>query len=163
MNVRAAEEREIDQLAQIWYDGWHESHAPIMPEELTRLRTLESFRDRLRMALASVRVIGASGAPVGFCIVQDDELYQLFFSSEARGTGAAAALVADAESRLAADGVTTAWLACAIGNERAARFYEKCGWHRAGIMVNHAETSEGPFPLEVWRYEKAPVAVERKR
>ena len=62
--------------------------------------------------------------------------------------------MADAEARLAERGVETAWLACAIGNERAARFYEKSGWRRAGIMVNHADTAEGPFPLEVWRYEK---------
>ena len=47
-----------------------------------------------------------------------------------------------------------AWLACAIGNDRAARFYEKCGWTRMGTMINEAETSRGPFSLEVWRYEK---------
>jgi len=50
--------------------------------------------------------------------------------------------------------VTTAWLACAIGNERAARFYEKHGWRRAGIVTNAAETSQGVFMLDVWRYEK---------
>ena len=43
MDVRAAEERDLDQLAQIWYDGWHEAHAERVPEELTRQRTLESF------------------------------------------------------------------------------------------------------------------------
>jgi ribosomal protein S18 acetylase RimI-like enzyme len=87
-------------------------------------------------------------------VVKNDELYQLFVSAEARGTGVAAALVADAEARLFEAGVKTAWLACAIGNERAARFYEKCGWHRVGTMINHAETSNGTFALEVWRYEK---------
>ena len=61
----------------------------------------------------------------------------------------------DAEARLSRNGVETAWLACAIGNDRAARFYEKRGWHRAGTMMNMAETSDGPFQLEVWRYEKA--------
>jgi ribosomal protein S18 acetylase RimI-like enzyme len=155
MAVRAAEEREIGKLAQIWYDGWHEAHRKIVPEELTRLRTLESFRDRLRAALPRLRVIGPPGEPVGFCMVQGDELYQLYVSSQARGSGIAPALVADAEARLAEHGVATAWLACAIGNERAARFYEKCGWRRAGNMINHAETSDGPFPLEVWRYEKS--------
>lgn len=46
------------------------------------------------------------------------------------------------------------WLACAIGNDRAARFYEKNGWRRAGTIINEADTERGPFPLEVWRYEK---------
>jgi ribosomal protein S18 acetylase RimI-like enzyme len=155
MDVRSAEAVEIDPLARIWHDGWHEAHARIVPVELTRLRTLESFRPRLEAALPSIRVVGPSGSPAGFCIVRADELYQLFVSAQSRGSGAAAALLADAEDRLIESGVATAWLACAIGNERAARFYEKCGWHRAGIMVNYAETADGPFPLEVWRYEKS--------
>jgi GNAT superfamily N-acetyltransferase len=155
MDVRAAEEAEIDHLAKVWYDGWQDAHAQIVPAELKRLRTLESFRQRLQAALPDVRVVGPSGAPVGFCIVRGDELYQLFVSAESRGSGVAAALIADAEARLAKIGVTTAWLACAIGNERAARFYEKCGWHPAGTMVNQLETSNETFPLEVWRYEKS--------
>ena len=154
MDVRAAEEVEIDCLAKVWHEGWHDAHAQIVPRGLTRLRTLESFRHRLQAALPNVRVVGPSGAPVGFCILKGDELYQLFVSAQARGSGAAAALIADAEARLSEIGVETAWLACAIGNERAARFYEKCGWHRVGNMINHAETSSGDFLLEVWRYEK---------
>ena len=154
MDVRNAEKGEMDQLAQTWYDGWQDAHAEILPAELRRLRTLESFRDRLRDALPHVRVTGPIGAPDGFCIVEDDELYQLYVSEKARGSGIAAALVADAEARLSKAGVKTAWLACAIGNARAARFYEKCGWHRVGVMTSRLPTQEGIFPLEVWRYEK---------
>jgi ribosomal protein S18 acetylase RimI-like enzyme len=155
MEVRAADEADITRLAAIWFHGWHEAHAQIVPAELTRLRTRESFAPRLRAALADTRVVGSPGAPVGFCIVKGDELYQLYVSPSARGSGVAAALLADGEARLSRSGVDTAWLACAIGNERAARFYEKCGWRRAGTMINEAETSEGPFLLDVWRYEKA--------
>lgn len=154
MNVRDADEAEIGHLATLWYDSWQDAHAQILPAELTRLRTSESFRDRLQAGLSNVRVVGPLGAPVGFCIVKGDELYQLFVAAQARGTGAAAALVADAETRIAAAGVQTAWLACAIGNERAARFYEKCGWRRVENMVNHTETPSGTFALETWRYEK---------
>jgi GNAT superfamily N-acetyltransferase len=155
MDVRAAEEVEIGHLAKVWYDAWQDGHAQIVPAELTRARTLESFEERLWAALPKVRVVGPIGAPVGFCIVKGDELYQLFVSAHSRGSGAAAALIADAEARLSESGVETAWLACAIGNERAARFYEKCGWHLAGTMINHLKTSNGIFPLEVWRYEKS--------
>ena len=155
MNIRDAEIAEIGLLAKIWYDGWQDAHARILPAELARLRTLESFGERLRAALASVRVAGAVNAPVGFCILKGDELYQLYVSSQARGSGVAAALVVDAEARLGESGVGTAWLACAIGNERAARFYEKCGWRRAGTVVEYLEIPDGTFPLEVWRYEKS--------
>jgi GNAT superfamily N-acetyltransferase len=109
----------------------------------------------MRAGLSSVRTVGEIGAPLGFSWVKDDELYQLYVASQARGTGVAAALVADAESQLLKAGVHTAWLACAIGNNRAARFYEKCGWRRIRTMINVLDTPTGTFHLEVWRYEKA--------
>lgn len=154
MEVRDADPGEVDHLAKVWHDAWRDGHAEIVPAELTRARTLESFRERIRASLPNVRVVGPPGVPVGFCTVRGNELYQLFVSAGARGTGVAAALIADAEARLSESGVETAWLACAIGNERAARFYEKCGWRRAGTMVIPLPTPEGEFPLEVWRYEK---------
>lgn len=154
MNVRPADPTEIPQLARVWYDAWQDAHAAILPAGLIRVRTLESFRDRLAANLSPVRVVGPVGAPVGLCTIREDELYQLFVAAAARGTGAAQALLADGEARLTANGVTTAWLSCAIGNERAGKFYEKCGWRRVGAMVADLETTEGPFRLESWRYEK---------
>ena len=155
MDVRPAQPSDIDNLARVWYDGWQDAHARILPAELARVRTLESFRERLAEALPSVRVVGPLGAPAGFCMLKGDELYQLYVAAQGRGSGIAAALVADAEERLADSGVATAWLACAIGNERAARFYEKCGWHRAGVVISELEIPSGTLPLEVWRYEKS--------
>jgi len=154
MHVRAADTSELDHLAQLWYDGWRDAHAAIVPADLTKLRTRDTFRPRLEAGLADIRVVGPLGTPVGFCMLRGDELYQLFVAAHARGTGAAAALMADAEARLAARGVRTTWLTCAIGNHRAARFYEKWGWRRVGSIVDTLDTTAGPFRLEVWRYQK---------
>ena len=154
MDVRAAAEGELDALAALWHDAWRDAHLGLVPEDLVRVRTRPSFRRRLHHAFAEVRVVGEPGAPLGFSLIKDDELYQLFVAASARGTGVAQALIADAEARLAAAGVATAWLACAIGNDRAARFYEKCGWRRTGVVTNLAETELGTFALDVWRYEK---------
>jgi GNAT superfamily N-acetyltransferase len=154
IHVRRAERVDIPPLAKLWHDGWHDAHAHLLPAEIIRVRTPESFPPRLQAALADVGVVGPVGSPAGFYMLKPDELYQFYVSVEARGTGVAQALLVDAEARLSAS-VQTAWLACAIGNARAARFYEKSGWWRTGTMINRLETPDGEFPLEVWRYEKA--------
>jgi GNAT superfamily N-acetyltransferase len=153
--IRDAKSAEIGQLAKVWFDGWQDAHARIVPSELARLRTLQSFDERLRSASAGVRVAAVVGAPVGFYFLKGAELYQFYVSSGARGSGIAAVLMADAEARLRERHVHTAWLACAIGNDRAARFYEKCGWLRAGTVADHVEIPGGTFALDVWRYEKS--------
>jgi len=154
MHVKPAAHEDIPGLASIWHEGWHDAHAMLMPAELTQDRTLDSFRRRLPALLPDTSVAGPEGAPVGFCVLKGDELYQLYVAREARGSGAAQVLVTDAEVRLAAKDVAVAWLACAIGNDRAARFYEKCGWQRAGTVLYRAETSRGPIEMDVWSYEK---------
>lgn len=156
--VRDADEAEVGDLAKIWFDGWRDAHERLAPPQLTRYRTLESFRERLGADLSTVRAAGPRGAPVGFYMLKDDELYQLYVAAESRGAGVAAALIADAEARLRSGGVKVAWLGCAIGNARAARFYEKSGWHRAGTYISRLETPGGIIPLEVWRYEKSLTA-----
>lgn len=155
IDIRMADKSEIDWLAVLWHDGWQDAHARILPAELVRHRTLESFRHRLKAALPNLRVIGPIGAPLGLCLIEGDELNQLYVIDKARGTGVARQLLADGESRIRANGTTTAWLACAIGNERAARFYEKNGWRLARNEVIHLKTPAGAFPLEIWRYEKS--------
>ena len=155
MDVRAVEASEVAYLAKLWCDGWQDAHARILPAELARARTLQSFEERLRAARSDAWAAGPIGAPVGFHMLKGDELYQLYVAASARGLGVAQRLIADAEARLASNGVETAWLACAIGNERAARFYEKTGWRRVENIINRLETPEKVFELECWRYEKA--------
>lgn len=153
--VRAAEAAEVDVLARLWRQGWLDAHEAIVPQSLVALRTLESFTDRMAVALPRVRALGPVGAPLGFHFIKADELNQFYLAGAARGTGAAATLMADAEARLREAGLATAWLSCAIGNARAARFYEKAGWTLARTETVPTETSTGTFTLEVWRYEKA--------
>jgi GNAT superfamily N-acetyltransferase len=155
VQVRSAERSELDRLATLWHDGWQDAHAGLLPAELAAARSWPSFRDRLEAALADLRVAGEPGSPLGFYLLKGDELYQFYVAAAARGTGLAATLIADAERQLATAGVRVAWLACAIGNARAARFYEKCGWRLAGNVILPHEVPNGVLQLEVWRYEKA--------
>jgi GNAT superfamily N-acetyltransferase len=155
MTIRDALESEIPALAALWRDAWMDGHAAHVPAELTALRTLDSFESRLREAYPEIRVAGPVGAVRGFHVLKGAELYQLFVAADARGSGVAAELIDDAEARLAERGVPTAHLTCAIGNRRAARFYEKRGWHLARTVMEAVPTTAGPYTLEVWRYEKA--------
>lgn len=152
--IRDAEERDIDALAKLWFDGWQDAHAAILPAELAQARTLASFRDRLAEGLSDTRVLIAGGTPVGMAMLKSDELYQFYIAIAARGTGAAARLMDDTVAQLGTRGVAVAWLACAIGNDRAARFYEKSGWRRAGLMTNDLTIDGSPYPLRVLRYER---------
>ena len=155
MTIRDAVEAELDHVARLWYEGWRDAHATLLPEALARYRTLESFRHRLDIKAQHLRVAGPVGKPTGMCIVKNDELNQLYVAADARGKGLAGMLLSDGEARLRRDGTRTAWLACAIGNARAARFYEKNGWRLVGEEFILLDTPDGPFRLEVWRYDKA--------
>lgn len=155
MTIRALSPADFEPLTTLWHEGWQDAHARLLPAELARHRTREAFAQRLHKHAGRVRVAGAIGAPHGFHIVDGDELYQLYVAREARGTDLAPALLADAEACIRAGGHGRAWLACAIGNERAAHFYDKHGWQLVGAVTIHPATPVGPFPLEVWRFEKA--------
>jgi len=89
VQVRHAAITEVDALARLWFDGWQDAHAAILPPALQQLRTLESFRERLLRGLSQVYAAGPVNMPLGFYVLKHDELDQLFVSAQARGTGVA--------------------------------------------------------------------------
>lgn len=140
-------------LATLWHDGWQDAHAAVVPEELVRIRTRSAFLERVLEHGGAFRVIGDVGAPVAMSLVLDDELYQFYVGAPGRGTGMARVLLTDALGQIAMNGAQRGWLSCAIGNDRAARFYEKNGWERMGEMETVFEGADGPFTMTSWRYE----------
>ena len=153
LEFRALHTVDLKATTEIWHQGWIDGHAAITPPELARLRTRASFADRLERLLPYTRV-AADKDILGFSILKQDRLYQFYVAPSARGKGVAARLLLDAESQLRQAGITKAWLACAIGNVRAERFYQKSGWLDAGTEVINVDTTAGPFPLEIRRLEK---------
>ncbi len=53
MKTRFAEMSEVHALAETWYAGWQDAHAQIVPAALAKVRTLESFEERLIADLPS--------------------------------------------------------------------------------------------------------------
>lgn len=152
--IRPAAITDIPAMARIWHDGWHDGHAALTPPELRAVRTLERFTQRLEDALGDVLVAVQDGQVAGLIMLLDDELYQFFVDGAARGTGLAGQLMKAAEAELLRRGQRDVFLYCAVGNDRAARFYEKCGWHRAGTEEIVAADGDVSVLVSAWRYEK---------
>ena len=90
-------------------------------------------------------VAESHGQAMGFVVVKDREVEQIFVDRAARGTGVAAMLLRKAEAEIRSAGHRQAWLAVVAGNERARSFYSRLGWRDSGAMTYMAETEVGPL------------------
>lgn len=151
MQFRSAQIEDTLAVAAMWHAGWHAGHAAHVPKALVVTRTLEEFETRTAGRISHTTLLEVGGQIAGFHMLEGDELYQFYVDAGFRGTGVASTLMAHAEEGL--DG-RVAWLACAVGNDRAARFYEKSGWSRAATQEYFVETAGGPMGVACWRYEK---------
>lgn len=151
MQIRKATQGDISGVAQLWHLAWHSAHAAIVAPDLVRLRNPESFIGRTQAHLSHIHVAEIAGEIAGFFIIDRDELDQFHVDTAHHGRGVAQAMMVQAETLLPRP---TAWLACTVGNDRAAAFYKKCGWVNTGEVVMEFETSEGPMPVNIWRFEK---------
>ncbi|TMV72098.1 GNAT family N-acetyltransferase [Thioclava sp. BHET1] len=149
LTPRAAEPADFAPLAELWALRWRDAHESFSPPELTALRTPADFLRRLRAFGDGLRVIGPVGAPLGFVVVLDHHVDQLFIARGLQGQGAADLLMADALARIAAAGHAEAQLECAPGNARAAAYYRKSGWALRGTETVSVDTSTGPFPIDL--------------
>jgi GNAT superfamily N-acetyltransferase len=142
-------------VGRIWASGWRDGHLGHVPDALLAVRTTESFLSRAADRVGDTVVAEVGGAVAGFFMVAGAEVEQVYVDAAHRGTGVAAALLADAERLVAAAGHDTAWLAVATGNARARRFYERCGWTDAGPLEYAAKVpGRGTIPVPTHRYEK---------
>ena len=69
-------------------------------------------------------------------------MVKLYVAANARGTGAAAALLAFGERAIANSGETVAVLYCTAGNTRAQKFYIREGYRLVGSVVPHLNRRE---------------------
>jgi GNAT superfamily N-acetyltransferase len=157
MTLRLRDATPADALAvgRIWAAAWRDGHLGHVPDELVALRTPESFLGRAADRIPHSVVAVVDGGVAGFVTVDGDEVEQVFVAADHRGTPVAAALLAEAERRIAAAGHDAAWLAVVAGNARARRFYERCGWNDAGPLEYAADgAAGGTIAVPTHRYVK---------
>jgi ribosomal protein S18 acetylase RimI-like enzyme len=154
ITLRPAEAADAAAVASIWHSGWRDGHLGHVPEELVAVRTEDSFKARAADRIGDTTVALAGNEVAGFVMVMDDEVEQVYVSSDHRGSGVAGTLLAEAERQVIASGHSRAWLAVATGNLRARRFHERNGWTDAGAFDYPAATEAGPIPVPCHRYVK---------
>ena len=160
MQLRPARDADAAAVGRIWRDGWRDGHLGHVPPALVAVRTPESFLSRAAArvgdtVVAVVTTDGGAEVVAGFVMTAGDEVEQVYVAAAHRGTGVAAALLAEAERVLAAAGHPEAWLAVVAGNTRARRFYERCGWSDAGPLDYAAKVpGRGTLPVPTHRYTK---------
>lgn len=151
--LRAASATDAEAIAAIWHRGWEDGHLGHVPAALHPHRRLPDFQRRVPPRLAKTTVATIGSRVVGFVMLREDELEQLYVAESARGSGVAAALIRLGERQIAAR-FDRAWLAVAVGNMRARRFYARQGWQDAGALDYLAETTSGSMIVPCQRFEK---------
>ena len=154
LTLRAARAEDAGDIADIWRLGWQDGHLGFVPQELVEVRTEASFRTRASERISDTTVATVDGAVVGFVMVVDDEVEQVYVSAAYRGTGVAKILIGEAERQVKANGHRKAWLAVVAGNARARAFYERAGWIDEGPFDYAVAALDGPIAVPCRRYTK---------
>jgi GNAT superfamily N-acetyltransferase len=154
VTLRTALAEDTRAIAEIWHLGWQDGHLGFVPQELVDVRTAGSFRTRASERISDTTVATIDGAVVGFVMVVDDEVEQVYVAAAYRGTGIATVLIGEAERQVRANGHRKAWLAVVAGNARARAFYERAGWVDEGPFDYAAAAEDGPIAVPCRRYTK---------
>jgi putative acetyltransferase len=133
--LRPATADDVEAIAAVFHQGWHDVHPGRVPDGLTERRTPEAFVDRVTARVAETdetTVADVDGRVAGFVMVHDDEAEQVYVDRDFRGTTVATLLLTEAERQIAAAGHDVAFLVVVRGNERAQAFYARQGWTDEG-------------------------------
>ena len=115
--LRPATPDDVDAIAAVFHEGWHDVHPGRVPDGLTERRTPEAFHERVTQRVAETdetTVAEVDGTVAGFVMVHEDEAEQVYVDRAFRGSGVAALLLTEAERQIAAAGTTSpGWWSCA--------------------------------------------------
>jgi RimJ/RimL family protein N-acetyltransferase len=166
--VRPAVVDDADAIALVHARSWQAAYRGFMPDELldsldvaARARRERERLERLPPGVAVFVAIDPTGQTVGFAQVGDYEdgdgsgqVYAIYVDPEHWGTGAGRALMAAALDFLTADRPRPVRLWALDGNERARRFYERCGFVADGATGSHPV--RGKFEVPTIRFTLDP-------
>jgi len=153
--LRRARGEDAADVAALWHDSWHATHAPYSDPDVVAWRRFDWFLGRAVGIVKSAYVAERGQRTVAFVAWDHDKLGQLFVDHTEYGRGAADLLLKAAELAMAGNGVTQAYLYCRTTNARALHFYQKRGWVKDGEIVEQLICATGTRPSAVWRLGKS--------
>jgi len=148
--IRRAHASDISRVAALYHAVWHETHAAFMPRAEVIRRSMEFFAERMTALSQSTLVTELNEEVVAFSAWRGRHLGQLFVALPHRGAGVASSLLTAAEIEMAREGIVEAELHCAVGNERARRFYERMGWHHKADITEQVAGEHGQTDVAFW-------------
>jgi len=128
IEIRRATSEELPAIARLYWRTWHETQAPLEPQEVADSRPLAFFEERVAGWDDPPLVAYVQGSLVGFAAFQGSYLGQVFVDPAGRRVGVGGRLVEAAEAAIGEAGHKIAILDCIVGNEAGRRFCERHGW-----------------------------------
>ena len=155
ITIRPMHSGELEAVAKLFYDVWHETQRHLQDPKRGKFRYLGFFQNRIHERKAHT-LVAANGIHIlGFACWTGGHFNSLFVAKEARSSGLGSTLLQAAEAEMCNSGVAKFELDCLVGNEAGRRFYERHGWHISGERYWEDETSEGPAWARAWVMEKS--------
>lgn len=164
--VREALIEDAAELGRMHVESWRWAYAGLLPAEvLAGLSVAERtarWREILASAERSVTFVATGPDVVGFASAGParpdaggpavGELYGIYLAEHVAGIGIGRMLQDEAQGWLRAQGFTEARLWVLRDNQRARRFYERCGWRTDG--AEKLERRPEGFLLDQVRYRR---------
>lgn len=175
MRIRAAEHRDLNDIARVQTVCWQDSFQDYVPAHYLEHRLHHDLRRQWQdktIEPGDVVLVAEDGEMVGFIAIwcrPDPYIDNLYVLRERRSDGLGARLMAEAAIRLMDRGQSTAYLWVLDGNQAAIRFYERLGgvaterqeqsrfghrgivvryaWDDLSVIVNAVKKLEAALPL----------------
>lgn len=172
--IRAATRADADGITDVQVASWRAGYAHVFPDSVLYAADFDSSRRAFwnswrfapghRVAVALTQTADGAERVIGFSSFGPErerargftgrgEVWAFYLHPDEWGSGVASDLMRHVETRLQAEGFTTAVLWVLDDNPRARRFYEKHGWVATGIEASFDEYCEVRVPEVEYRKE----------
>ena len=139
VDIRKAEPRDADAIADVHHEAWRGAYAGIIPHRALNAMINRRGRDWWAQAIrraASVLVVEVGGKVAGYATLgrnrarelpQQGEIYELYLRPECQGIGLGTCLFAAAQEKLASHGLQGLVVWALEDNSNALAFYTGAG------------------------------------